>query len=231
MGRIRTSLAHINSEFGEISVSVGSAVCMVQEEGLLKSVSSADHDMYQYKATESAEFKKSFLRNIYNRSLQNNLFKQTYENQITDLCERLSGRVDMPPKDHKDLLMCCKYYDLGHAYFESTSIMAPRVENIYNLLRQLPDMFDLATDIFYFLENWDGSGFHRLNGEQIPIVSRILRMIHDYFFEIDLLYRSEDNLHQEEAQYRVMELLRRRSGKEYAPVLWVEFEAMMNMEI
>lgn len=227
MARIRASLVHIKSDFGEISVSVGSSICMTEGEDLLKLISSADHDMYQYKAKESEEFKKRFLQNIYERSLQNNLFKQTYETRMTDLCGKLSDRVGVSEKERNELLLCCKYYDLGHAYFESTNIMIPRVENTYNLLRQLPDMFELATDILYFPENWNGSGFHRMNGEQIPLVSRMLRIIRDYFYEEDLLYRSEDLLHQEEVRHRVTELLSRRSGKEYDPALWAAFEEMM----
>lgn len=227
MARIRASLVHIKSDFGEISVSVGSSICMTEGEDLLKLISSADHDMYQYKAKESEEFKKRFLQTIYERSLKNNIFKQTYETRMTDLCGKLSDRLGVSEKERNELLLCCKYYDLGHAYFESASVMIPRVENTYNLLRQLPDMFELATDILYFPENWNGSGFHRMNGEQIPLVSRMLRIIRDYFYEEDLLYRSEDLLHQEEVRHRITELLSRRSGKEYDPALWAAFEEMM----
>lgn len=229
--RIRDSLAHIETDFGEISVSVGAANCMLPGQDLLKMISSADHDMYQYKAFESAKFKKQFLENIYLRSYENNLFKRNYESRILALCEKFSDYTDLTEKEKCELLLCCKYYDLGHAYFESNGVMAPKVESTYNLLRQLPDMFEVATDILYYPENWNGSGFHRLSGDQIPLCSMLLRMTRDYFFEKDLLYRSEENLHPAEARSRVMQILQRRKGKEYDPSLWEIFENMMKAEI
>lgn len=228
--KIRASLAHVKSEFGEISISIGISNCKLPGEDIMKMISSADHDMYRHKSMESVAFKKQFLESIYTASFENNIFKHTYESRILDLCDKFAVQADLSEKEKNDLLTCCKYYDLGHAYFDPNSIEFPRVENTYNLLRQLPDMFEVATDILFYPENWDGSGHHRLSGDQIPTVSMSFRIIRDYFFEKDLLYRSEENLHRKEARLRVMDILQRRKGEAYDPNLWAVFEEMMKIE-
>ena len=47
----------------------------------------------------------------------------------------------------------------------------------YRILSSVNDMADMARDVLYHHERWDGSGYPRgLAGEEIPLVSRIIHL-------------------------------------------------------
>jgi HD-GYP domain-containing protein (c-di-GMP phosphodiesterase class II) len=51
----------------------------------------------------------------------------------------------------------------------------------YNLLRTVPELYEIAEGVLHHHERWDGSGYPRgISGEEIPLISRIISICDTY---------------------------------------------------
>ncbi|MGP1567162.1 MAG: diguanylate cyclase domain-containing protein [Peptoanaerobacter stomatis] len=213
--------------YGELSVSMGADVSYNENEDIVKIMNVADKEMYEIKILESQKFKERFLEIIYNRSFDNNRFKKTYKNCIEECCRKLAYAIDLDETTMENLMLLTKYYDVGDIYLESKSFEIGTFENTYNLAKQISKTMDISLAILYFMENWNGSGKYRIKGEDIPLISRILRIVNDYYYELDIAHNDNRILSDTDENDVAVEKLQRKKAEFYDPYL---LDIFMNLE-
>ncbi|EJU20013.1 diguanylate cyclase (GGDEF) domain protein [Peptoanaerobacter stomatis] len=213
--------------YGELSVSMGAAISYNENEYIVKTMNLADKEMYEIKILESQKFKERFLEIIYNISLDNNRFKKTYKNCIEECCRKLAYAIDLDETTMENLMLLTKYYDVGDIYLESKSFEVSAFENTYNLTKQISKTMDISLAILYFMENWNGSGKYRIKGEDIPLISRILRIVNDYYYELDIAHNDNRILSDTDENDVAVEKLQRKKAEFYDPYL---LDIFMNLE-
>lgn len=196
-----------------LSISTGGVVCSDREESIYQAIERADEEMYEQKVVESMRFKELFLERIYQKNLEENSFKQMYSNRITELCGLIAGRLNFDQHRMDLLKTVCKYYDLDGIFGANYLRETGNIDNTYNLLRQIAQVSEASIFVFYLPENWDGSGKNRLKGEEIPEISRILRAVHDYYYEMN--ENISKGLNRERAHAKSLSRLRNKSGVYY----------------
>ena len=196
-----------------LSISVGAVVCYSQEESILHGIERADHEMYEKKALESMEFKENFLQLLYSKRLAEDSFKRKCNDMIAYYCNEIGKEFEFDEHKMELLETAYKYYDLGGIHGENYLQESSNVEITYNLLRQIPQVSEAAIYIFYLPENWDGSAKNRLKEESIPIISRILRVVHDYCFVFNEFLNRNIEMH--EAYRLSFEMLSKKAGIYY----------------
>lgn len=225
MGEITDILMKNNMDKSDLlSLSTGAALCYSAEDSIAHGIEKADHEMYERKVVESMLFKERFLDIIYYKNLQENPFKQNYSAMIAKLCESFAEKSDMD-EHHRDLLrLAYKYYDLGGIHGADYLRENGNIDLTYNLLRQIPKVSEASIYIFYLSENWDGSGRNKLAGEAIPVISRIIRLVHDYCFAFyDNLFKS---VNEREAHNLSIKKLKEKAGLFYDETLLNDLEKM-----
>lgn len=223
MGDIAAILMKNNMDKADfLSLSTGAALCCSAQDSIAYGIEKADHEMYERKVAESMLFKERFLDIIYDKNLEENLFKQNYSDMIAKLCEWLAKKLDMDEHNRDLLRLAYQYYDLGGIHGADYLRESGNVDITYNLLRQIPKVSEASIYIFYLSENWDGSGRNKLEGESIPVISRIIRLVHDYCFEFhDHLIKEGKK---EEAHSLSIEKLRKKAGVFYDEALLNDLE-------
>ncbi|MGQ9880282.1 MAG: HD-GYP domain-containing protein [Armatimonadota bacterium] len=109
---------------------------------------------------------------------------------------------------------------------EEEEVLKPHAVLSQKMLEQIPSLARLATLVRHHHENWDGSGYpDGLQGEEIPLVSRILHIVGDY---VDGLRGKEmDNV---SLRLQALEQLEAGKGTLYDPQLLEVFRAVVHAE-
>lgn len=150
----------------------------------------------------------------------------------------LSAKVGISEELKEELSMAALLHHLGRidSFSKSPSkVAALRDEQSVlqafsaceaRLLRAIPELENVAETVSCYLENFDGSGLPRgLNAEQIPLLSRILR-IADEYDQVILSKGSVPITHDE-----AMGFLTKRSGKHFDPKLLEVFSCLSAEEL
>ncbi len=93
----------------------------------------------------------------------------------------------------------------------------------FRIARTSPELSNIANDILYHHEFWNGNGYpHKLKGEDIPLLSRIIHIVDAYqAMTNERPYRGA--MSKEEA----IEQLRSRRGSQFDPILTDKFINMV----
>ena len=132
---------------------------------------------------------------------------------IAYYCNEIGKEFEFDEHKMELLETAYKYYDLGGIHGENYLQESSNVEITYNLLRQIPQVSEAAIYVFYLPENWDGSAKNRLKEGNIPIISRILRVVHDYCFVFNEFLNRNIEMH--EAYRLSFEMLSKKAGIYY----------------
>lgn len=161
------------------------------------------------------------------------------DNNYLDIINRMTKIGDLFAKQIKlnygeqyklhNLILCCEIGMIGlpsHLVLKSN----PNVEELnilqehtlrgYKISFSDPQLKEIADEILYHHENYDGSGYlYGLKGEEIPYVARVLRIIYDFDYLIN-----NDGLTFDET----LESIKENSGIIYDPKLVRAFIKVTN---
>lgn len=193
-----------------LSISLGAVLCHSSHESIVHGIGRADHEMYEQKVAESMLFKEKFLDAIYKKSLEENSFKQKYSSVISFLSDRLAEKIGLDEHGMELLRTVYQYYDLGGIHGANYLRESSNIDMTYNLLRQIARVSEAAIYVFYLTENWNGSGRNKMKEKEIPVISRIIRLVHDYCFEYNECV--DKGLFASEAHRESIKKLRKKSG-------------------
>jgi response regulator RpfG family c-di-GMP phosphodiesterase len=149
--------------------------------------------------------------------------------RMADLAMRVAARFEVPETLQRDLWLAARMCDLGHLAAANASCLLPgapaheawsHAPLTAALLARFPG-FEGASELVHSIgENWDGTGHpDRFMQGQIPLRSRILRVLHDFFAAIEAgRSRGLD-------ADSVLERMAERAGTLYDPMVLIELRA------
>lgn len=192
----------------------------------------ADDQMYKNKMT----YKKS-TSGMYIGALQMMLEKNSYETKLhtkrmQELGMSLGACFNLSPAQMDDLNLVALMHDIGKIGIPNDlltyegplteaeyTIVKGHAYIGYSILESVPATRKLAEYILYHHENYDGSGYPEgLKGEEIPLISRIIRLVDAY----DVMIHG--TVYQEKKKKKdVIEEIKSLAGQEFDPQVVEKF--------
>ena len=154
--------------------------------------------------------------------------------RLAEAAVKVADIMDVPSRFHQDLEVAALLHEIGKVVGQpdvssSEHLDEPMAEWHFitiskAILGQVERLVGPAELVGHMFENWDGSGMpeHRRQG-QIPLRSRILRVLHDFFAEM----RKQRARGLSPEPLEIIDLLDRRSGTHYDPVVVSKVRAMI----
>lgn len=152
---------------------------------------------------------------------------------------QIAGRLGLPVQMIRDIEFAALLQEIGkvsipYRILNKEEPLTDDEEEVLKLhsvlsqrmVEQVPSLARLATFIRHHHENWDGSGYpDGLQGEEIPLASRILHVVGDY---ADAL-RGKD-LDNPSLRLQAVEQIAAGKGTRYDPRVWEVFQAIVRAE-
>jgi putative two-component system response regulator len=143
--------------------------------------------------------------------------------RVSNIAIAIAERMDLAEDDKAALSIAAMLHDLGELHIfnngpstgraDQPAIARAHSESEARLLAAIPELTSVWDCIKLHRENFDGSGFPGgLVAEQIPILSRILRVADEYDLMIQPQALAASMQHDE-----AMKFLSQRSGKQFDP--------------
>ncbi len=159
--------------------------------------------------------------------------------QMAAASEWMAEKLEMPPEQRPNLDFAACLESIGRMGLEPKLARAnPRKLSpadweayrlysalSYRLLRQIDSLQPAAGLIRYQFENWDGSGFpEHLLQIRIPLGSRILRVLVDFFQDLERVSDAE-------SRAALLGELRTRAGSVYDPAVFQALEEYVHQQL
>ena len=142
---------------------------------------------------------------------------------------KVAGAMNLSDEDREDLVLAAELHDIAATTLlskqeqEGGRFLPTHAERLSRVLTMIPGLKNPADIIRFIGENFDGSGYpHKLAGEQIPVLARILRVADEY----DRTARPQEQGAALDRS-KAIELLRRRSNIEFDPRVVATLELVL----
>lgn len=211
----------------EISISLGHATRSSLEENINDTFRRAEDRMYETKMQEKTHCREAIIA-----SLERNLWTRSFESpehnlRVQELALAIARDLGLKGAELDQLALLASLHDIGKIgvdsellarkgplSYEESEQLRKHSEIGYRMAGAIPELKPIAESIWCSHEAWDGSGYPRgLQGEDIPLMSRIINLVHSYDVIAHGVYKPA--LGEEEARQRILE---GRGGK-YEPRL------------
>lgn len=211
-----------------ISISLGSSISNVIEKEVTELIKEAESQMYEEKIHKSKKIKRQLLNSLIEK-----LYKKQYEtDEMLELKKNLALRFGNALKldfvELEKLKELIKIYDIGKAIIpknilfkkeqlskEEQNIIKKHPVTSYRILKSTHEYSYISNEVLHHHEWWNGEGYPaKLQGEEIPLLSRIVAIIEYYIALInDRPYRPRVS------QGTAIDELRNQSGRQLDPFL------------
>ncbi|MFW5988364.1 MAG: diguanylate cyclase domain-containing protein [bacterium] len=192
--RIKNKIQNTEMDPINPSMALGYATKKEKEEDVDNIFKKAENWMYKKKLTES----KNVHGNIIN-SLKKTLQESAHENY--EHCQRIKNRtielgkcLGLSESKLTDLELLAELHDLGKVAIsndilekekdlttEERQRLNKHPEIGYQIAKSTPQLNHIAEALLHHHENWNGTGYpHQLEGEDIPYLARILKVVNEY---------------------------------------------------
>lgn len=177
------------------SISLGVGTKVSEEDNVQDILLIAEKNMYDNKMTLGPKMRE----NTYQRLIEKlEEINPEFKNRIDRLLKvglQFSKYLNLGSDDTDTIVKLAKNHEIGHITLlhegvDSIESKRLHVENGYRILNAMPTYADISKYVLHHHENWDGTGYpERLSGEDIPVPSRLIRIIDCY----DQLMYGEDS--------------------------------------
>ncbi|MCF7925619.1 MAG: diguanylate cyclase [Candidatus Izimaplasma sp.] len=218
------------------SISLGIGTKKTLDESVDDVLLLAEKEMYAEKTKIGPIMRENTYQRLRETMDELNLDFKNHHQRCAELAEQFGTYLNRPQKEVKLLKKIAFNHDLGKISLDrnlldvvyedndARSNMKLHVENGYRILNALPNYTDIANYVLHHHENYDGSGYpENLSGEQIPYLSRIMRLIEVY----DSM-TNDNNYGEAKSQEEALKLIKDDTGKKYDPELADAFIKMIN---
>jgi diguanylate cyclase len=190
---IRSGFADARVEAMKCSISLGSATKMSGLEKFEEVVTDAENEMYKDKTKNRSSVKKEIINTIQESLHAMSERERQHSSFVPDMCRRLGVELRLSATEINRLQRAAALHDIGKITLGRDLLSKDTLdEGEYELFKQHPavgyrilnlfdDTLDLADSVYSHHERWDGNGYPRgLQGEQIPLLARIISIVEAY---------------------------------------------------
>lgn len=176
------------------SISLGTATKVSQEQDIFDVVEEAERRMYRRKLIEAENFQTYSIQSLHQALQERGFESDAHRARIGRLMRLLAGEMRIADVLDHDLKLLADVHDIGKVAIpddilkDTSSLNEGDKESLrrhpeigYRIARTAPYLAPIAELILAHHERWDGKGYpRRLQGDAIPLGSRILAVAHAY---------------------------------------------------
>ena len=187
--RIRTRLDGKEILAGRRALALGTATKTKMEERIHDVFDLAEDLMYREKTLRRSETQRQQLEVLLRMLFEKAPSEEHHAQQVQKHATYIGELLHLSSEDIRLLSRAGYYHDIGKVVLDRTLIETkgrnPRMQKSYHdhasagyrILNTFEETVDLAPLVLNHHERWDGTGYLRgLKGEEIPVISRILRL-------------------------------------------------------
>lgn len=177
-----------------VSVSFGVSVKRSSETDSGMVLRQAESRMYKGKMIESPRVKREIIDRLLAYQHEKYPMEKIHAERVELLSDMLARAASVAEEEIAVIRKIARYHDIGKIAIDQKLLQKDQAldeeewfdvrrhaEVGYNLLRSVPDLYDIANGVLYHHERWDGTGYPRgLSGEDIPLGSRIVALCDSY---------------------------------------------------
>ena len=219
-----------------LSISFGIATKENSSENINAIVSEAESRMYRYKIFDRRASDSALIVSMKKALQQKKYDTEEYRQSYIDCATKFGETLKLEKTELNKLKLLSAICDIGKIAVSEDIILKKgwlskeeweeikrHPEIGFRIARTSPELSNIANDILYHHEFWNGNGYpHKLKGEDIPLLSRIIHIVDAYqAMTNERPYRGA--MSKEEA----IEQLRSRRGSQFDPILTDKFINMV----
>ncbi len=182
-----------------VSISIGLAVSKSADQSLEETYKKADNAMYDDKLKRGKLARAGIVASLLESLSARGNLGEGDSDQVLELCELMGQALSLADRQHADLLLLARVYDLGKVSMpdqlihkslkqKSAELTEAEWETVrrhpetgYRIASSSPELVGVADLILRHHEKLDGSGYPLgLKGEEIPLECRILAVVTAY---------------------------------------------------
>lgn len=208
------------------SISVGADVKLSADKNIERTMENAENEMYIEKSVSGKMYGAMALGDIMNEVFIKSPKEKGHAQGVSMLCAEIGKGMKLSEPDVKKLRDAGYYHDIGKITL-SSELLNKEYERLtttdkekmhqhiligYRILNLFEETLDLADDVYYHHEQWDGSGYPKgLKGEEIPFISRVIAIAEAF----ERSYSESET--PEKGMARALKTVRNGAGKLYDP--------------
>jgi len=192
--KIKSRCANNKSSVIDLSISLGYSTKEYGDQDIQKVLKLAEDFMYRHKLTESKSQRSSIIYAIQNSLYAKNHETEEHAERLIQYCLAVGHELKLSDEEIDNLKLFAVLHDIGKIGISDKILLKPgpldelewyemrkHPEIGYRIAQSSPDLLQIAEYILSHHERWDGTGYpHKLKGEDIPILSRILSVADAY---------------------------------------------------
>lgn len=192
--RINESIQDYKIDNIVISVSFGWATKKDDDEDFTEVYKRAEYRMYRSKLSERSSKRSQSIRIIFKTLQEKSEQEKQHSERVSYFCRQLAGEMELPFNEIKEVETAGLMHDIGKIGIDEQVLNKTEkfTDNDWRAMRKHPDIgyrilsssneFSVIADyVLFHHERWDGKGYPRgLEGEKIPLASRILTVADSY---------------------------------------------------
>lgn len=186
--------SRVASELYYISISLGSATKTGTNESLGSVLRIAEDNMYKRKLLESRSLHSAIISSMKTALFAKSQETEEHAQRLTKLTKNVGQVIGLNSQQYDELELFSTLHDIGKIGIDDQIlnkpgklteaewvIMKKHSEIGYRIAMASPELMSIAYYILTHHERWDGKGYPQgLNGESIPLLSRILAVADAY---------------------------------------------------
>jgi diguanylate cyclase (GGDEF)-like protein/PAS domain S-box-containing protein len=228
VNRIKNMFIVTSKQEIPISISLGTATKEKINQDIQEVIKEAEDNMYRSKLIE----RKSIYSSITS-SLERTLYEKSFETRehaerLKKISQEIGKAIHLPDNKLDELSLLSTLHDIGKIAISEEMLVNGRKltkkewilirkhpEIGYNICESNPQLIHIAEGVLGHHEWWNGDGYpHGLNGDNIPITSRIISIVDAYDVMI-----SGRTYKKAVTKKEAMKELKRCSGTQFDPKL------------
>ncbi|OCL25483.1 hypothetical protein U472_14145 [Orenia metallireducens] len=192
----------------------------------------AENMMYKRKSEEKNNINNPILASLIERFLNNGYEEEEHLIRVRELSLKFANKLGLSENLTNKLFLLAEFHDIGRLTVSSGILhkrgelnredldeLDKHIEAGYNIAKNFKILNPISELILYHHENWDGSGYPiGLKGKEIPLLSRVLRIIDAY----DIMINGRP-YRQAVSKEEAIRVLQEGAGIKYDPELVSQF--------
>lgn len=219
--------------------SLGFATKVSTEENISDIVKLAEDHMHRRKMLEHKSSRNAIIASIKATMVERNLETELHAERVIANSRKIGEAINLSTSELDKLELLATLHDIGKVGIDNEILLKPgpltdrewivmrkHPEIGYRIAMSTPELVPIAEMILFHHERWDGGGYpHKISGEKIPLLSRIIAITDAYdAMTNDRPYRDAMDC------ASALDELRRCSGTQFDPNLVEVFLKVIEIE-
>ena len=224
--RISQKCEMSENELVKLSVAVGCATKESEQDDIHQVLKTAEKNMYNDKIKTGRIFYNEVLDKISSKLCIDRIESIEHVAELSEIIMYIGQQLKLTDEEIQKLLLLARYHDVGKIMIDKRIILKPgplsksefevvvgHSELGYNMVKSFPELLQIADNVLYNHEWWDGTGYPiGLAGDKIPKITRLFAILEAY------IVMTQENVYKDAiSKEEAITELKRCSGTQFDP--------------